>query len=661
MCIGSFYISSQSNERAKRIRAVLQSLRQKYRKRRKRSLKTPERHSLQTTDDSTSDEIPLSELKAKQKRDAEGGTDCTDGLSSPKKSKMQLDDAKAIEAEAEISKMQANEETPIFSSSEENGFESLNRSNDKEHEETKESMNKSPNRQEGELLNTSSLPSTETKTKMKNRKTAEKDETTFNSDDDLESDHESDTDFGISSSSESASSSDEEYDKEEDTSSLVWLNRLQKVKHKAFTGPTPGPTRWLSSKSIELDYFYEIFPETMFDTMSKSTNAYVPIYENARRRKDPKWTDITFKPVTPQVIKAFVGVRIIMALDPKPGIEDYWTSLSLRNEYIANTMSRERFKSIQRYFHVNDPTKDPTRLDKAESDKLLQKDPLYKVSPLMEHVRKKSTARYNLHQQVSVDEAMIKCHGQHWGIVGAPNKPAKRGFKVFVLADGVTGYLSDFMVYMRKQKEVGLTKRVVENLTENIDGRNHIVFVDKFYTSVPLALSLLERNTYICGSFNTGRKMWPSDLKVSKTKAKKNDPIKSMKRGQFHTRQTRDGRLVATVWKDKRHVYNLNTFYNPLTDARHDKVLRKATNDDGKWEKSEYPCPKSIVEFNKFMGGVDRHDHLRSNYSLQRISSKWWTYFCWFAFDMAIINSFILFKESHPKATHKKFRLKVLC
>ena len=89
------------------------------------------------------------------------------------------------------------------------------------------------------------------------------------------------------------------------------------------------------------------------------------------------------------------------------------------------------------------------------------------------------------------------------------------------MADGVTGYLADFMVYLRKQKEVGLTKRVVENLTENIEGRNHVVFVNKFYTSVPLALSLLERNTYLCGSFNTGRNMWPSDLKVSKTKAKK--------------------------------------------------------------------------------------------------------------------------------------------
>ena len=110
---------------------------------------------------------------------------------------------------------------------------------------------------------------------------------------------------------------------------------------------------------------------------------------------------------------------------------------------------------------------------------------------------------YNLHHEIAVDGAMIRCHGQHYGIVGAPNKPAKRGFKSFVAADGGSGYLWNFQVYMRKQKEVGLTQRVVENLTESVAERNYIIFIDKFYTSIPLALSLLGRSTFLCGSFNT--------------------------------------------------------------------------------------------------------------------------------------------------------------
>ena len=183
--------------------------------------------------------------------------------------------------------------------------------------------------------------------------------------------------------------------------------------------------------------------------MTASTNAYVPIYQARKRKKDPTCST--------DMIKAYIGIRMLMAIDPKPSLADYWsTNPSLKNERIAATMSRDRFVNIQRYFHINDPNKDPTRMSGEKAEEARKRNPLYKVSPLMEGVRHNSKRLYNLHQQVSVDEAMIKCHGQHWGIVGAPNKPAKRGFKIFVLADAVTGYMSDFMVYLRKQKEVGL-------------------------------------------------------------------------------------------------------------------------------------------------------------------------------------------------------------
>ena len=464
------------------------------------------------------------------------------------------------------------------------------------------------------------------------------------------------------SSDDSSVSSDEESDNDihEEDSSFSWLTRLQRKKAKPFLGPTPGPKKQLGKECTPLDYFFQIFPESIFEQMCCSSNAYVPIYEASKRKKNPIWTDKFYRPVTKDVLKAYFGIRMIMAVDPKPSFDDYWSkNPSLKNYRISATMSRERFKNIQRYFHINDPVNDPSRRNDKNSTEQVKRDPLYKASPLMEQVRKNSNRLYNLHQHISVDEAMIKCHGQHWCIVGAPNKPAKRGFKVFVLADAVSGYLSDFMVYIRRQKEAGLTQRVVETLTEPIYDRNHIIFVDKFYTSVSLALSLYKRETFICGSFNTGRHNWPTDLKVSKTKKKKEDKVRCLNRGEYLTRQTKDGKMVATVWKDKKHVYNLNTYYDPFPNQREDKVKRRHRDEEGKWKNMEFACPRPIVEFNKYMGGVDRHDHLRSSYSLQRTSTRWWTYFCWFAVDMAIINSYLLYKKAQPKATHKNFQLQV--
>ena len=118
-------------------------------------------------------------------------------------------------------------------------------------------------------------------------------------------------------------------------------------------------------------------------------------------------------------------------------------------------MARNQFLKIQRYFHINNPENDPSRIKDKEKSKVEQdSNLLYKVNPLLEPVRQNCKKQYNMHQHVSVDEAMIQFGGQHASSVGAPNKPAKRGFKIFCICDAVTGYLYDFQVYHRKKKEI---------------------------------------------------------------------------------------------------------------------------------------------------------------------------------------------------------------
>ena len=378
-------------------------------------------------------------------------------------------------------------------------------------------------------------------------------------DDDDNDDHDHDDDdyhsvIGSDIEVDPCSSSDSDNDERDDENGpgLQWVTKMMPMKPEGFTGPVPGSSITPYASALPLDYFLQIFPGDIWNDMASASNAYVPVYQGRKRQEKgtpDDWTDIYYRTITAEDIKAYIGIRMIMAIDPKPCIEDYWsTDPALGNQFISLTMSRKTFFTIQKYFHVCNPEKDPARIKNAkERREKMQADPLYKVSKLLDHVKTKSKSSYNLNQQVSVDEAMVKCHGSHWGIVGAPNKPAKRGFKVFTLADGTTGYVSDFDVYLRKQRETGLTQRVVEDLCEDIQGRNHIVFVDKYYTSIPLAQSLLKKKTYICGSFNTSRKQWPADLKPDKKKTKKSDPVQSLKRGQSMARQTKSGDMVACV------------------------------------------------------------------------------------------------------------------
>lgn len=152
----------------------------------------------------------------------------------------------------------------------------------------------------------------------------------------------------------------------------------------------------------------------------------------------------------------------------------------------------------------------------------------------------------------------------------------------------------------------------------------------------------------------------PTDLKPDKKKAKRNDPVRSLKRGESIARQTKKGDIVACLWKDSALVFNLSTCYDAVPNARHDLIDRRVRDEkSGAWSKTSYSWPPTIIEYNKYMGGVDIHDHIRSSYTLQRSCPKWWMYFAWFAIDVALVNAYMLHKERFPKETHKKFHLEV--
>ena len=144
-----------------------------------------------------------------------------------------------------------------------------------------------------------------------------------------------------------------------------------------------------------------------------------------------------------------------------------------------------------------------------------------------------------------------------------PLKPTKRGFKVWVRADSVTGYFCDFNVYVGRETTVaeeGLGERVVSQLCKEIEGYNYHVYCDNFFTSVSLFESLLEHHVYACGTVRRDRKGFPNALKH----------VQLSQRGEYQAMQRNE--LVATVWRDKKDVVTLSTQSNPTTDHQ---VLRR--------------------------------------------------------------------------------------
>ena len=308
-----------------------------------------------------------------------------------------------------------------------------------------------------------------------------------------------------------------------------------------------------------------------------------------------------------------------MGICELPEIRDYWAKDPyLHYSPVADRITRDRFKEISRYLHFVDNDTLPARGEEGYHR-------LQKIPPVVSAINEACLNNYQPNRENSIDEAMIPFKGRSTLKQYVPLKPVKRGFKVWVRADAWNGYFCEFEVYTGKadtSTEHKLGARVIHKLTSNISGLNHQVFCDRFFTSVDLFSSLLQHKVYACGTILSTRKDFPVDLRGV-----------SLEKGQFLFRQS--GNIVANVWMDKKIVSALSTMSDP--DISH-PVKRKQK--DGTTLMVD--CPSSIVAYNKYIGGVDRGDQLRSYYRVRLKSRKYYKYVFWFLFDVVVTNAFIL-------------------
>ena len=151
-------------------------------------------------------------------------------------------------------------------------------------------------------------------------------------------------------------------------------------------------------------------------------------------------------------------------------------------------------------------------------------------------------------QDQAIDEAMVKFKGRSSLKQYIPNKPIKRGFKMWMRADSKSGYVCEFEVYEGKKGdkvEKGLGAQAVMALTEHIHGRYHHVYCDNFFTGVDLFLDLLRKQTYAWGTIRPHRRGFPSDFK----------PL--LKKGLLNredSRTVQNGYLTVSIWQDTKPI-----------------------------------------------------------------------------------------------------------
>lgn len=362
------------------------------------------------------------------------------------------------------------------------------------------------------------------------------------------------------------------------------------------------------------------FTDEMISHLTQQTNLY------AQRDKNDK----NFSIDEDEMMK-FLGLLIISGYHSVPAENDYWsTSEDLEIPIFAKTMSRERFKSIKRYFHVADNNN-------------LGDSKMAKILPLLQMLKDNCQKHGVFHEFLSIDESMIPYRGRHSAKQFIRNKPVRFGYKMWMMCSA-DGYPYNFSLYCGKEenRKEPLGTQVVMNMLQPVVNKDeHVVFFDNFFTSHALMVNLTKKGVRACGTIR--------DNRTGKCPLMSKKDAEKKERGSYDYRS--DDVVLCARWNDNSIVTVASNYYGISPMQKVNRWVKK----EGK---KNIQQPYLITMYNKGMGGVDVCDQMLSTYRPRLRSRKWyWNIFAQLL-NLSIVASFRFYQYVNPtsEVSHKDFR-----
>lgn len=330
-------------------------------------------------------------------------------------------------------------------------------------------------------------------------------------------------------------------------------------------------------------------------------------------------------------VKRFIGISILMSCLKFPQIKMYWAGLT-RVERITKSMTRKRFFSIRSHLKVV--------VDNDVSEETRRNDKLWKVKPLADKIRN-TCLSLERRPVVAIDEQMIPFTGVCAVKQFVRGKPNPEGLKNFVCATP-EGLILDFEIYQGKgtlleacDVNLGVGPSAVIRLTRSLKPGTQ-VFVDRFFTTIPLLEYLLNKNIVCTGTIMKSR--IPSAVHLTSEKI-----IKKFPRGFTEQTVRNDGKINVVQWFDQKPIIIAST-----------GLGEQPTDICKRWSKKEskylqVPRPNIIKCYNNSMGGIDLIDRMISYYRMSARTKKWTVKTILHLIDLAVANSWILYREDRKK------------
>lgn len=332
----------------------------------------------------------------------------------------------------------------------------------------------------------------------------------------------------------------------------------------------------------------------------------------------------------------FIGILILSGYAPLPRRRMYWESnKDTHNILVADSMRRNRFEEIMRYFHV------------ANNSELSENDKMAKVRPLIDMLNAKFLQYAPIEKEISIDESMVPYYGRHGCKQHIRGKPIRFGFKMWIAATRL-GYCLIVDPYQGRSErvETGLGRYVIKKLITKVQEEYpdtvFSVYCDNFFTGLPLVSELKEKNVFLTGTVRNNRI--------------ENCPLKDMKKCQKEERGYYDYQLdetngiCAVRWHDNSVVTLLSSEHGvqPMQKAKRYSAALKSRID--------IPQPYLISQYNQYMGGVDRLDANVGVYRIAMRGKKWYTPILFWLIDVAVNNATLLARQYRSDIDTLEFR-----
>ncbi|XP_060846028.1 piggyBac transposable element-derived protein 4-like [Rhopalosiphum padi] len=401
------------------------------------------------------------------------------------------------------------------------------------------------------------------------------------------------------------------------------FTKHSKTKKNNIIKTSSGLTSHSKNIESEIDSFMKIIDLDMVDEIVKYTNMYI----NDKKTTYNYSRDRDCKVTARSELLAYFGLLYLIGIKKghHTNVLELWANDGTGIEITRAVMSYKRFLFITRCLRFDDRS---TRADRRKFDKLSA------IRSFLDSFVNNSRASYNKSEFTTIDEMLHPFRGRCQWIQYIPSKPAKYGIKMYALCDAKYFYTSNLEVYCGKQPEgpydnSNAPMEIVKRLITDIEKSNRNLTTDNYYTSIPLAEYLMQKQITLVGTLKKNKREIPPEFLPHKNKAVSSSIFGFQK----------DKMLSSYVPRKNKTVILLSTMHDK---GSLDNFTKK---------------PEIIMDYNSTKGGVDTVDKMCATYTVSRITKRWPCVIFYSLMNIAGINAQVLYAFSKPNDAPNRRRI----